>query len=331
MKSKQYPLLISLTILLVLLAGCGPTPGQIDAQALEQTAQAHLTSVAYLNQTAQIIVKQTEEILPSPPPTQTYEATITKRPLTLIPTTPGPSPTITEALTPSTTPSPTPLAQAIVIGDTNCRTGPSKSYPFVGLVAAGTKVDIVGRDIAGYYYVIRNPFEEGVCWLWSYFTDVIGSISDLPKFAAPPTPRPTSTPRNTSVPNFRLYEEGLIECGGVDSLVIRVSNYSREGFSSWRARVFSPGYVHQGTYMMNQFSHASDDCEHTIGFLPYRITGFAIFPIDLSYGDTYLIEFEACTLNNKLGACAFEGIYVEKEDLVGTATPRPLTKVKAGP
>lgn len=323
MKTNRINLPFLIIILLILLVGCASGGDQLNAEAMALTAQAHLTSVAYLNETARAIAQQTENVLPTLPATRTYAPTLTKRPQTLIPTTPGPSPTITETLTPSPSPSPTPLAVARVTGNTNCRTGPGKSYPWVALITVGTTVDIIARDISGNYFVIQNPYDEGVCWLWNAYTEIIRPSASLPLYAAPPTARPTFTPRNTIAPDFRIYEAGLLDCNGVDSLVIRISNYSREGFSSWRARVFNPGYINQGTYLENQFSHSPEDCELSINFLPYRTSGYAIIPIDLSQGDTFLVEFEACTLDNKLGDCAFDGLYIDKEDLIGTPTPTP--------
>jgi hypothetical protein len=190
----------------------------------------------------------------------------------------------------------------------------------VTLIDAGTKVDVIARDISGNYYVIELPDGESVCWLWNAHTELIQAASSLPRYAAPPTARPTTTPRNTIAPDFRIYEYGMLDCNGVDSVVIRISNYSQNGFSSWRARVFNPGYINQGTYLENAFSHSPDECELTLDFLPYRNTGFAIVPIDISQGDTFLVEFEACTLNNKLGDCAFDGLYIDKDDLI---TPTP--------
>jgi hypothetical protein len=314
-------------LLIVLVTGCSSFASDMDASALQETAQAHLTSVAYLDMTAQVIAMKTESVLPTLPPTQTYEPTITRKPQTLLPSTPGPSPTMTNTPTYTSTPTATPLAQASVNGDTNCRTGPDKSYNWVAMIPAGTIVNVIARDISGQYYVIENPYDDNFCWLWNYFVSLIGDEEGLPKYADPPLPRPTSTPRDTLAPSFRIYEEGVIQCDGQDSLVIRVRNYTRDGFRSWRARVFeSPAYLHLGTYASNQFSHSPDECELTIGTLPYRATGFAIFPIDTSLADRFLIEFEACTLDAKKGDCAFDGLYIDKLDLVTptpTITPTP--------
>jgi len=311
-------------ISLILLPACGAASNQLYAAALENTAISHLTSVAYLNQTAEVIAQKTESILPTLPPTQTYAPTRTKPPRTLIPTTPGPSPTITETPTATAKPSATPLAQALVIGDTNCRSGPSKSYAWIALIPAGTTVNIIAADISEQYYVIDNPFDDNVCWLWNNYLSLVGPSARLPHFSNPPTQRPTTTPRDTPEPKFYIYEEGLITCNGQYALVIRIRNYTRDGFRSWRARVYNnPGKLHQTTISSNEFSHSQEECQLSIGTLTYYSTGFAIIPMDPYQADSYLIEFEACTLVNKRGACAFDGIYVDKADLLPTPTPTP--------
>ncbi|MFN2146100.1 MAG: hypothetical protein ACK2T7_12170 [Anaerolineales bacterium] len=313
----------------LMLPACSLSSRQLDAESLEQTAMVHLTSVAYLNKTAEAIVQKTESVLPTLPPTQTYAPTVTPKPRTLTPTTPGPSPTNTETPTTTATPTATPLAQALVTGDTNCRSGPSKSYPWIALIPAGTTVDIIATDITGDYYVIENPFaddedDEEVCWLWGEYLSLVRTTADLPHFSAPPTLRPTSTPRDTPEPSFRIYEQGLIECNGQYALVIMVRNYTLAGFRSWRAQLFntSPKQL-QTRIASNQFSHSAKECQMTIGTLDYGRTGYAIIPIDPYQDDTYLIEFEACTLNNKKGDCAFGGIYVDKVDILPTPTPSP--------
>jgi hypothetical protein len=326
MKPRQILLLLISIVGLTQIISCASLAGDMDTEALEETAVAHLTSVAYLNKTAIVIAQQTNSVLPTLPPTQTYAPTITKRPRTLIPTTPGPSPTITQTPTSTITPTATPIAQAFVNGDTNCRTGPSKSYNWVAMIPAGTKVNLIARSISGDYFVIENPFDDDFCWLWGFHLSLIGQTENLPKYANPPTPRPPAKPQNTSAPSFRIYESGLIQCDGGDALVIRVRNYTQDGFRSWRARVFkSPGYLHLGTYSATEFSHSPDECALTIGFLPYRDTGYAIIPIDTSLADRFLIEFEGCILDSKQGDCAFDGLYINTVDLIGTPTPTPTT------
>ncbi len=236
---KTPRLLILLVFFLpALLPACSLFSTRLDAESLEQTAVAHLTSVAYLNKTAEVIAQKTDSVLPTLPPTQTYAPTNTKKPRTLIPTTPGPSPTITETPTSTSTLTATPLAQAMVTGDTNCRSGPSKSYPWIVLIPAGTNVDIIASDIAENYYVIENPFAEDedddVCWLWGEYVSLVSPAANLPHFSAPPTLRPTSTPKDTPKPSFRIYEQGLIQCNGQYALVIMVQEL-------YQLPVFDPG------------------------------------------------------------------------------------------
>lgn len=77
--------------------------------------------------------------------------------------------------------------------DTNCRTGPGKVYDYIGALLAGEKAEVVGKDAAETYWVIKNPDASGNCWLWGYYATVSGNTDNLQVYAAPPTPTPTFT------------------------------------------------------------------------------------------------------------------------------------------
>jgi hypothetical protein len=296
---------VFILVLTLFCSSCGSSQ-QMDAESLEATADEFVRQLENLEDTAAVFAQQTNSVIPSLPPTQTIAPTITKKPT--------PKPIKFSIPTPSITVSPTPdtPAQARVIGDVNCRTGPSSSYDWVTLINAGQIVNIVGQDIQENHWVIQNPSGMGFCWIWSGFTTLIGTPESIPHLAAPPTKTPTRTATSTPKPTFSIKFETSILCNGQDAIVIRVYNSSRQPFRSWRAHVFNiPGRVSQTTVGENQFSHSSDECALTISNLGYRRTGYAIVPFDSSQANEFLIEFEACTEIGKRGACAFDGFTIK--------------------
>jgi hypothetical protein len=102
--------------------------------------------------------------------------------------TPQPSltPTATITLTPTQD---KPMVSVSV--DTNCRTGPGKIYDWIGGLLVGEKAEVVGVSTDGQYWIIKNPDQNGECWLWGNYATVTGPTAELPKYTPPPTPTPT--------------------------------------------------------------------------------------------------------------------------------------------
>jgi hypothetical protein len=134
-------------------------------------------------------------IVDSPTPAQTFT-----------PELPTLSPTVT--LTPIpifTSTSTVPLISVTVA--TNCRVGPGKIYDRVGALLPGEVAEIVGRNVTGNYWYIRNPNQSnGFCWLWGEYATVTGNFAALPVFTPPPTPTP--------MPDFEADYDGLESCAG---------------------------------------------------------------------------------------------------------------------
>jgi hypothetical protein len=127
---------------------------------------------------------------------------------------PIPSQTLTSIFTPSATLSPTPVFTATsviplisVTVPTNCRIGPGKVYDRVGALLVGEVAEVVGRDLNGNYWYIRNPNNSnGYCWLWGEYATLTGNFAALPVFTPPPTPTP--------MPDFDADYDGLESCNG---------------------------------------------------------------------------------------------------------------------
>ena len=97
--------------------------------------------------------------------------------------------------TPTIALTPTPLIPIVTVSqNTNCRTGPSTQYDLIGALLVGETAEVVGKNSATNYLVIKTPGGSGTCWLWGQYATVSGNISLIPEVAIPPTPTPSPTP-----------------------------------------------------------------------------------------------------------------------------------------
>lgn len=170
------PILLSVSVLLVLSLACvAPTIVSVTPDPNWPSTAIAQTVSAALTQTGQPLLPT----LGPATPTNTFLA----EPPTF-------TPTITLTPTPLFTATPTvPLITVSVA--TNCRVGPGRVYDRVGALLVGEFAEIVGRDLNGNYWYIRNPdSSNGFCWLWGEYATVSGNFSALPVFTPPPTPTP---------------------------------------------------------------------------------------------------------------------------------------------
>jgi uncharacterized protein YgiM (DUF1202 family) len=86
-------------------------------------------------------------------------------------------------------PTPTPVTLKVSV-DTNCRTGPGKPYDIVTIFRIGKTADVVARNAANTYWVIRNPEGSGQCWVWGKYATLTGPAESLPIWDPPATPTP---------------------------------------------------------------------------------------------------------------------------------------------
>ena len=101
--------------------------------------------------------------------------------------------------------------------DTNCRSGPGKSYTWLGALMVGEEAVITGKDPSGIYWYITNPDLEGeYCWIWGAYATTSGNTAPLPIF----TPGPTPTPE----PNFSTDFHEVESCGGAYQVEFTIVN-----------------------------------------------------------------------------------------------------------
>ncbi len=89
--------------------------------------------------------------------------------------------------------------------NTNCRTGPGRSYDLLGALLVGETEEVVALSTVPNYWYITNPDRQGeFCYLWGEYSTVVGDTQALPKFTPLPSPTPTNTPTpsNTPTPTY---------------------------------------------------------------------------------------------------------------------------------
>ncbi len=175
---KRKPILLS-ALLIIALTACNLPAGQspeVSNLALTITAQAILLNPGVLP-----VAQDT----PLPVSTSTPEFTPT---VTL-------TPTITLTVTPS-------VPTVTVSLNTNCRTGPGTQYDWIGALVIGQSAEVVGKNSATNYWIIKNPGGPGTCWLWGQYATVSGNTSGLTEYAIPSTPTPSPIPKPAAVKNL---------------------------------------------------------------------------------------------------------------------------------
>lgn len=106
--------------------------------------------------------------------------------------TPLPVSTSTPEFTPTITLTPTPSVPTVTVSlNTNCRTGPGTQYDLIGALVIGQSAEVVGKNSATNYWIIKTPGGSGTCWLWGQYATVSGNTANLPEYPIPATPTPS--------------------------------------------------------------------------------------------------------------------------------------------
>ena len=175
MQNQTSKFYLGLLIFCLLLTSCNIPIG------LTQTGDSDLS----VEEQAQTIVAQTVAAISGNQTSPDQETPLA--PTADVPATNTPEPTLTPTLTLTPTRE---IPMASVSVDTNCRTGPSKIFDWVGALLVGEKAEVVGRSSEGDYWIIKNPDAAGTCWIWGYYASVTGPTAGLTVYAPPPTPTP---------------------------------------------------------------------------------------------------------------------------------------------
>jgi hypothetical protein len=59
-------------------------------------------------------------------------------------------------------------------GNSNCRSGPSLNFKVITAFTPGVSLDIVGRDMANNFWLVKIPNSEETCWVWGQYATPSG-------------------------------------------------------------------------------------------------------------------------------------------------------------
>lgn len=71
----------------------------------------------------------------------------------------------------------------LVINKNNskCRSGPSPDFKVIASYNSGTKVDLVAKDTADSYWLVKDPSSADICWVQAQDATPGGSFDNLPE------------------------------------------------------------------------------------------------------------------------------------------------------
>lgn len=228
-------------------------------------------------------------------PTSTLEPTGTPPPTaTLAPTQP-PVPTLEGTSTPESL---VPPPIALILEDTNCRSGPSIEYPVIFLALKGQDLKIVLDSGLSNYVVVENPQTPGqYCWLWTQSVEVHGDLSGLQAATPPPLPTPAV--------KFTFAFERVEVCNGY-SLAFRVVNTDSRTMQSYKILAIDFNTDKRETTTANNFDRRMGcTISDRNDLLNPGETGF-IYANGFSYdpsGHAFNITVTVCSHNDLAGVC----------------------------
>lgn len=202
-------------------------------------------------------------IQPTPnnqPPLSENTATLNAPAQGSVTDTPGPTLTITVTASPS-------IPILTVSEDTNCRSGPSKDYGYISVLLKGKSAEVVGKNTATNYWVVKNPEGSGICWLWGNYATITGDTSKIQEYPIPPT----STPAAPAAPKNLQVVKICTPIGG---------NYDLSGSISWADLPNENGYR---VYIKGSLYNT----------VPANTITSAIYAASLAPGDDIKIAVEA--------------------------------------
>jgi hypothetical protein len=116
----------------------------------------------------------------SPEPTATTTFTPTLTPLPSDTAVPTPTATFTD--TPTITPTSAPVVlRGKVLEHSNCRYGPGAVFLYKYGILPTTNMEIIGRDQAGTWLLVRAIGGDNPCWLKATLMDVRGDVLSIPE------------------------------------------------------------------------------------------------------------------------------------------------------
>ena len=307
--NRTGSLLIFISVLLIVFStSCSGTSSPVIDE--ETFLNAVDTAVAATDTAQALEAQRTKGAEAALLPTETTAPTNTAIPdtSTLEPTQ-TPTPEIT-AGTPAPTvqaPSPSLSGPAVQVSvDTNCRSGPGKSYTWLGALMVGEQAVITGKDPSGVYWYITNPdVDGGYCWIWGYYATIGGNTGLLPIY----TPGPTPTPE----PNFSTAFHQVESCGGAWQVEFTIVNNGFAKLESISSSVKDTDTgISSGKSSINQFIEKNGCADvSSFGRLHSEDVGYTVsrdLPSDPT-GHQIFASLTVCTEDNLHGDCRTREFY----------------------
>jgi hypothetical protein len=190
---------------------------------------------------------------------------------------------------------------------TNCRTGPGKAYDLVGGLLPGETTEIVGRNQAGDYWVVRNPDNHAAfCWLWGYYATPLGDLAALPIFTPPPSPTPA--------PGFSVSFVRVEVCAPMYAFRFLVTNTGQLTWESVRVNITDNTTANTTSHTLDAF-RVYDGCileSETKDLFPGEAAMMStVNPGQINYnptGNSITAVVTVCTANGLGGTCVSQTI-----------------------
>jgi hypothetical protein len=102
-------------------------------------------------------------------------------------------------------PAVTPTSKPTLFINTNnasCRSGPGGDFKVIATFAAGTTVDMLGKDSADSYWIVSDPGSHDLCWLQAQDGTPSGSFEALPEITPQVTTKGVPAAPTIFYPNF---------------------------------------------------------------------------------------------------------------------------------
>jgi hypothetical protein len=99
----------------------------------------------------------------------------------------GPATAVSPSPAPPSATATTKPTLKINTNNTRCRSGPGPDFDLIATYNAGTDVDLIAKDTADGYWLVKDPGSGSSCWVQTQDASPSGSFELLPEVTPPPT------------------------------------------------------------------------------------------------------------------------------------------------
>ncbi len=200
--------------------------------------------------------------------------------------------------TPAETATPQPIT-ARLLQDSNCLSGPAGNYELVSTYPVGARVEVIAKDLGGYFWLIRDPANpDQTCWLNSTRIEIDGDTSTLAAVTPPASPTP--------VPAFTIAYKNSDICKG-PFMRFEVVNNGGEQFRSAYIKITDQktGEISEQAVLAFDFTVGCVVARNITPLKPGSTGYLQSTPFKKPYlGHKIKATFMLCTEQGLKGACA---------------------------